>query len=210
MNENGYSNDTGICEGFLDLLPLYEGGELEIEQEDSLREHLGACTACHAQWVVGKKAIAMRQEAWALDAGQAPQLWPGIQAQLKAEGLVGSGEPEAVAVGGGSLLRFPVLRFVAAAAVLVGVLALGSQFMGAGEAPDELPNGNQLVAESDGAAEQSPVLSKEPVEAPKGRLRLVGPDASSLLEEARPWGLEETPSGELRRRNESMQVVGWR
>ncbi|MDF1839440.1 MAG: zf-HC2 domain-containing protein, partial [Planctomycetota bacterium] len=151
MNENGYTNDPGICEGVLDLLPLYEGGELEIEQEGDLREHLDACTACHAQWVVGKKAIAMRQEAWTQDAGKTPDLWTGVQSQLRAEGL--TGQASVVEETRGNLLRFPALRFVAAAAALVAIVAVGSQFMGAGPGSSDLPNGGNLVAENERATD---------------------------------------------------------
>ncbi len=215
MGNNGMSNNESMvpatCEGFLELLPLYEGGELELEKADRLREHLESCAACNAQWVVGKKAIRMRQEAWALQAGDTPDLWPGIQARLRSEGCVGSETPEPVAAGG-VLLRFPVLRYAAAAAALVGVLALGTKFMASDDTAAPMPDGAALVA--NGSQEQTqptkptsiPVVEK-PAPA-NGRLRLTAPGESSVLEEAPQWGLEETPARDLRRRAESMQVAG--
>lgn len=213
-NQNNYG-EQGSCEGFLELLPLYEGGELELDQADRLRGHLEACAACNAQWVIGKKAIAMRQEAWTLQAGETPDLWSGIQSQLRSEGLVGSKEALAEVPQGGALLRFPILRFAAAAAVLVGMLAVGDRFLGdSTSTPNGSLNSGNLVADGAQVEVPSPVqvhtnLAAEVAPAP-GKLRLAGPDESSVLEEARPWGLEETSSGDLRRRTESMQVAGWR
>lgn len=212
MSNNG-NISPATCEGFLELLPLYEGGELELERADRLRGHLESCSACNAQWVVGKQAIRMRQEAWALQAGDTPDLWPGIQARLRSEGCVGNETPEAVAAGG-TLLRFPVLRYAAAAAALVGVLALGAKFMGSDNTTLPASDGGALVA--DGGQEQAPpanLTSTPVVEKPAathGRLRLTAPGESSVLDEAPQWGLEEAPAGDLRRRAESMQVAGWR
>ncbi len=214
-NSIGENTNPATCEGFLELLPLYEGGELELEKADRLREHLEGCAACSAQWVIGKKAIRLRQEAWALQAGEAPDLWPGIQARLRAEGCVRDETPEREPVAaGGALLRFPVLRYAAVAAALVGVLALGSKFMASDDAHMPTPEGASLVA--DGTQEQAQpsklvvVPTTAQPEASKGRLRLAAPNEGSVLDEAPQWGLEEAPAGELRRRVESMQVAGWR
>lgn len=213
MSENQNTNSTDSCEGFLDLLPLYEGGELELDKADRLRAHLGSCTACSAQWVVGKNAIVMRQEAWAIQAGEAPDLWPGIQARLRAEGDLKVELPVTL-LERGILLRFPVLRFAAAAAAVVALLAVGSQFMGSGQDSTVVPNGNQLVAEGMRLETQSSTPAPAPgiaVVAPApNKLRLVGSDAASVLEEAPPWGLEEAHSGDARRRHGSMEVAGWR
>ncbi|MCA9001954.1 MAG: zf-HC2 domain-containing protein [Planctomycetes bacterium] len=203
------------CEGFLDLLPLYEGGELELESEVGLREHLASCEACREQWNVGRDAIRLRQAAWALDAGKTPDLWPGIRAELVNEGLLEgvASEPR------GKLLRFPALRYAAAAAMLVGAAFVGLQFFGGNGADQPLPNGVGEVAEGTRSQVPSPapfvdggMASEEsqPVASEKGRLRLMGPDDSSVLDEARPWGLEEAPAAGLRQRTESMQVAGWR
>ena len=115
----------------------------------------------------------------------------------------------------GTLLRFPLLRFAAAAAVLVGVLAVGNRYLS-----DSATTPNGSLNSGDLVADGTPVESLAPAEvqadfvadvtpAPS-KLRLARPDESSVLEEARPWGLEETSSGDLRRRTETMQVAGWR
>ncbi|MCP5024322.1 MAG: zf-HC2 domain-containing protein [bacterium] len=217
MSNNGMNNNESMiqatCEGFLELLPLYEGGELELKKADRLREHLESCATCNAQWVVGKRAIRMRQEAWALQAGDTPDLWPGIQARLRSEGCVRGETPEPVATGG-VLLRFPVLRYAAAAAALLGVLALGTKFLASDNVIAPIPNGTALVA--DGGQEQAqptnptsaPVVEKPT--AANGRLRLMAPGESSVLDEAPQWGLEEAPAGNWPRRAEFMQVAGGR
>jgi hypothetical protein len=213
MSENQNTNSTDSCAEFLDLLPLYEGGELELDKADRLRTHLGSCIVCSAQWVVGKNAIVMRQEAWAIQAGEAPDLWPGIQARLRAEGDLKVELPVTL-LERGILLRFPVLRYAAAAAAVVALLAVGSQFMGAGQDSPVVPNGNQLVAE--GMRLETQINTQVPapeiafVAPALNKLRLVGSDATSVLDEAPPWGLEEAHSGDARRRNESMEVAGWR
>jgi hypothetical protein len=77
------------CAEARERLPLYVGGDLDSEVLDALRAHLDACVECAR---AGNVALRARRELVSAlrssEVDERVELWPGIRAALRTEGLV--------------------------------------------------------------------------------------------------------------------------
>jgi hypothetical protein len=84
------NTDRMSCGEAREKLPLYVGGDLDRDVLDAVRTHLETCAEC-ARRGAGS-ARARRELVSAFHAAEAdvanPELWPGIRAVLRAEGLI--------------------------------------------------------------------------------------------------------------------------
>lgn len=133
------------CNEAREKLPLYVGGDLDREVQETLRSHLERCADCHRQV---QEAVAARRELVLAFRervqGEKPDLWTGIRAQLVAEGRIledAGGRPVRPLRAPESLVRVPrplrwsrALAPLAAAAMVLFVLQLSGVF-------SELPGG---------------------------------------------------------------------
>lgn len=164
-------------------LPLYAGGDLDPREMDAVRTHVEGCPRCEVRAQRARTARArlatLRAEEPTVD------LWPGIRAQLEAEGwLTTEGRPAPVprprALRPAPLWRRGALAAAAAAAALLAVSQLLS--------PPTVEDGGA------GAQVTAPAraIAATPVSAPSaGRLRRLAPEEGHLLEGARPFTPEE-------------------
>ena len=127
------------CTEAREKLPLYVGGDLDREVQETLRSHLERCSECHR---LVQEAVAARRELVLAFRervqGEPPALWSGIRAKLVAEGRIledAGGRPVRPHAGRETLTRRPrelrwsrALAPLAAAAVLLFVLQLSGVF----------------------------------------------------------------------------------
>jgi hypothetical protein len=127
------------CTEAREKLPLYVGGDLDREVQETLRSHLERCADCHR---LVQEAVAARRELVLSFRervqGPKPDLWSGIRAQLVAEGRIledANGRPVRPLGTPDTFTRVPrplrwsrALAPLAAAAVLLGVLQLSGVF----------------------------------------------------------------------------------
>ena len=110
-------------------LPLWAGGDLEPEVQESVESHLAVCERCTRAAVRAREARAalrrgLRQDAERMGAGRDP--WPALRAVLREEGLVGAPSAGSHAGHPGPRLRRLSPAWAAAAAVLVGLFLYGT------------------------------------------------------------------------------------
>lgn len=110
-------------------LPLWAGGDLEPEVQESVESHLAVCERCTRAAVRAREARAalrrgLRQDAERMGAGRDP--WPALRAVLREEGLVGAPSARSHAGHAGPRLRRLSPAWAAAAAVLVGLFLYGT------------------------------------------------------------------------------------
>ena len=89
MTDSTQSFDSNCLE-IHERIPLYVGGDLELEVLEGMREHLAGCSVCDEmarRAVSGREALVgtLRQRE---SDYRRPMLWQGIQKELRAEGLI--------------------------------------------------------------------------------------------------------------------------
>lgn len=128
------------CSEVDEKLPLYVGGDLDVDALEVVRAHLASCEACARRAGEATRAREALRAALAREAGTpGTDLWPGIRAVLRAEKLVReSGRPQERSVPVSALPRPRLMRLavpLAAAAGLVGFLTLGGLWPSGGTGP---------------------------------------------------------------------------
>ena len=224
-------NETRMnCESVRSALPLYVGGEWEADPQggtrDQVRAHLEGCPACYAEWEQAVGMVRLRQEFWRTlePAAQAqPDLRSRVMAAIAAERDVPntSDASAPVLAGPGAVSSVPPARrwapMAAAAALILAVAGLGSQYWptqsGQGTSPGTVANHTQPTMVDAPISLQPETGNREladvprNTEAPKSGLRRMQPSDSSILEEARPWGLEESPALNMEYRRGAMKMA---
>lgn len=167
MNANRTS-----CGEVRERLPLYVGGDLDLDVLDSVRGHLELCRECAVR---ADDALRARRElVAAFRAREAdvarPELWPAIRATLRAEGLIHeagqSAAPRSVSVRARWSLALAPL---AAAAVMLAIVQLSGWVEKGGHSVQPIPEGPRV----------SEVAVDLPVSAPAtGTLRTIPADES--------------------------------
>jgi len=204
------------CNEVRNLMPLHVGGDLESGPTQAVNEHLAACAACSKEFDQGVTLVGVRRAFWKAQSSSVPDFWPAIEARLKPE--------PAAAVP--SLWAHRWAPMAAAAALVVAVSVSmwprpdpAMALMGANQglptvAEAQVPawpieGQASETAGTEVLADAQPLEAATAAPAPLSGLRRLAPHEPSLLEEARPWGLEETPAV-LRFEENPMRVASGR
>lgn len=205
------------CEAVRAVLPLYVGGEWDADSSGAshpqVRAHVQACAACADEWQQGVAMVRLRQAAWKLEAAQAPDstdLRARVMARIAAEQtapIPSLAAARAERTGGFAEPR-RWAPFAAAAALVLAAVGLGTQYWTGGGAtmPAGTPESVPFLVESanpSSSSHDAPVFVAET----ESGLRRLQPNDKSVLEEARPWGLEETPAVNLEFRQGAMKMA---
>lgn len=179
--------NTELCSRIENELPLHVGGELDPNLARDVARHLEGCAACRALEARARAAHrAFATELNTVRGETAPDLWPGISAALRREGLVRPAAPSASPAA--PILHRPQFAWgrigLAAAAA---VLAL----VGAWAARDWLQTARDdgrrdLVEEVDRGHHGREPIATQPVA--DGRLRPLNAGERSLQEGAATLG----------------------
>ncbi len=178
------NTDRMSCAEVLEWIPLYVGGDLDTEALEAVGTHLALCEGCArraGEAARARRALVAAFRARAADTLQ-PDLWPGIRATLRSEGLIHEEPALRTLAGARAPRRFRLLRTlvpVAAAASLFALLQLGGWLRSAPspEAPDR-------VRPYIGAPEVAPGVVVTPVGT--GLRRVAGEDVEQLIPHRRP------------------------
>jgi hypothetical protein len=76
------------CNEARERMPLYVGADLDPELQAAVRVHLEGCADCARLAGTGMRARRALSEALRANVGPKPDLWTGIRATLRTEGLV--------------------------------------------------------------------------------------------------------------------------
>lgn len=205
MNEPMQMN----CSEALNELPLFVGEDLESSARERIAEHLQGCAPCSETLVQFQESREARLDHFESTAAGAPSvsMWPALQAQLRAEGLLASG-PSAKLQSDGTAHASPlvepkplggrVLRFVPMAAAAAGIFFLGimSQNYGVSPEPSQPSTSPNLVESSlpsptagsgaTGLVAQPVALTPVPENA-GSTLQLADPAGEILIQRAQPF-----------------------
>lgn len=202
------------CTEVQGMLPLYVGGDLEVDDTKSVATHLSDCADCQA--VLARADLArseLRRELFARVDGHEPQLWPALRESLAREGMLTDERTAPHRTGHGLSLR-SWRPFQVGAAVAASLMALFfmTDFGGGLNADGVRPasHGGALVETIKskdvdvqavpGAALRSvgavqPDAVAESGSAPAG-LRPVGLRDTTLFDQAREEILKQTQNGQ--------------
>lgn len=167
-------DDTQGCWEIRDRIPLFVGGDLDLDALDSVRTHLARCDACarYAGDASRSRQVlvtSLREREAALPRHD---LWPGIREALAAEGLL-RGEPARRVVPGrtraGARPRLRLVRRVAALAAAAAVVISASLLWDRNPSVSDVVDSGAIVL-SDSAGAVPEVLEHE-----AGVLRRVEP-----------------------------------
>ena len=215
---NTMDHTFATCFDVRSALPLFVGGDLEIEELRAVEEHLEACPSCQEHQ---QRARAARAVLTARRDDPSPDLWTGVQARLATEGVFASAGPK----GPRALETTPTLRSVplrplrllpvgvlsAAAAVICAFLLAGflkpDSGAEAGQGPGTIAGtGGTVIGTMPVVGEGLPASSKGPAleadsAAPEGFLRPLSEGAEFMYQRGREMHTEQgivIPSAEAR------------
>ena len=171
------------CDEVDEKLPLYVGGDLDVDALEVVRAHLVVCEACARRAGEATRAREALRGALAREAGTLhADLWPGIRAVLRAEKLVQeSGRPRERVTPTAVRTRPRLVRVaapLAAAAALVGFLALGGFWR---SRPGPTPETAPLATRFEEPLQDAGTVLVTPV---SEGLRRVGPEEEDLFQNA--------------------------
>jgi len=164
------------CNEALEKLPLYVGRDLDSDALEGVRAHLEFCGPCSLraeEALRARRALVAAFRARETELAR-PELWPGIRAVLRSEGLIHGADAPATARPVKKIRRprwTQALLPVAAAAALFALAQLGGLFSTRDSGKELRPN--------DLAPQGEPVVVT-PVST-GGTLRNVAPDEADIL-----------------------------
>jgi hypothetical protein len=150
------NTDRMSCGEAREKLPLYVGGDLDRDVLDAVRAHLDACGECARRATQATRA--RRELVSAFHAAEAdvanPELWPGIRATLRSEGLIRAPDRPQVLpatarrASGPRRVRWALaLAPLAAAAAVVAIVQLSGLSTGTSVPPELHPRPDEIVVE---------------------------------------------------------------
>jgi anti-sigma factor RsiW len=200
-------HDEHLCAEIESTLPLYVGGDLEPKALGEVRQHLLGCPRCAERALAARSARRELVSALRLEGHPGPDLWAGVRAAVRDEGLFAPPAPAAAREPRVPAHAVPVERdrpaaargwrswqLVAAASVAAAVLGLG---IGTGLAGD--PASPDRTAEPALPAERGPAATPQ-VPAPVFTVPVVADDGDGV------HGLRRLRQGERQMREDAIQI----
>jgi len=195
------NRDEHVCAEIQSTLPLYVGGDLEVQALSEVRAHLAGCAPCAERALAARAARRELVAALRLESRPGPDLWAGVRAALADDGVLESATPAAsfASATAGARPWWRSWGVVAAAAAVVLGFWIGARWNDSGAPADRGLEPAPTIVQQPRAPERVPVV---PVALP-------GPAASGDLAAApEAGGLRRLAPGERQLRDSAPLIDG--